>query len=114
MNCAIVPSRRLAASSLSATRAMTMKKSASMPLEVNHLWPLITQWSPSSTALVVMLRGSEPAFIGSVIENPDSISPAMRGSSHRCFCSSVPYLTRIDWFPEFGATTPKRLAAPIP
>ncbi|MDP9236182.1 MAG: hypothetical protein M3P30_02080 [Chloroflexota bacterium] len=39
---------------------MTMKKSARLPLEVNHLWPLITHSSPSRRALVLMERGSEP------------------------------------------------------
>ena len=94
-------------------RHITMKKSASMPFEVNHLWPLITQSSPSSTAVVVRDRGSEPGFSGSVIEKPDSIVPSIKGNSHRSFCSSVPYLTRIDWFPEFGATTPNSDAAPM-
>ena len=112
MNCAIVPRRAFASASESATRAMTMKKSASEPLDVNHLWPLMTHSSPSSTALVVSDRGSEPALSGSVMEKPDSISPFMRGRSHFCFWSSVPYFTRIDWLPEFGATTPNRLAAP--
>ncbi len=50
---------------------MTMKKSASMPLEVNHLWPLITKSSPSITAVVSSERGSLPGLWGSVIEKPD-------------------------------------------
>ena len=95
------------------TRHITMKKSAAMPLDVNHLWPLMTHWSPSSTALVSSDRGSEPGLWGSVIEKPDSIDPSIRGRSHFCFCSSVPYLARIVWFPEFGATTPKSDAAPM-
>ena len=33
---------------------------------VNHLWPLITQSSPSSTARVCIRVGSEPATSGSV------------------------------------------------
>ena len=57
----------------SRTRHITMKKSASIPFEVNHLCPLITQWSPSRVAVVSSERGSEPALCGSVIENPDSI-----------------------------------------
>ena len=96
----------------SVTRHMTMKKSASMPLDVNHLWPLMTQSSPSRTAEVSRDRGSEPGLWGSVIEKPDSISPSMSGSSHCCFCSSVPYFTRMDWLPQLGATTPKSEAAP--
>ena len=33
----------------SSARHMTMKKSAALPLEVNHLWPLMTHSSPSRT-----------------------------------------------------------------
>ena len=76
------------------------------------MWPLMTHSSPSRTALVRMERGSEPAFSGSVMENPDCMVPSTRGSSHFSFCSAVPYLARIDWLPELGATTPKREAAP--
>ena len=85
---------------------MTMKKSARLPFEVNHLWPLITHSSPSRRAVVLIERGSEPGWSGSVIEKPDSIFPSMSGISHFFFCSSVPYFTRIFWLPEFGATTP--------
>ncbi len=91
---------------------MTMKKSAARPLEVNHLCPLMTHSSPSRTAVVWMERGSDPAFSGSVMEKPDCMVPSTRGSSHLRFCSSVPYLTRIVWLPELGATTPKSDAAP--
>ena len=59
-----------------------------------------------------MERGSEPAFSGSVMENPDCMVPSTRGSSHFSFCSSVPYLARMVWLPELGATTPKSEAAP--
>src|SRR5258708_36437777 len=76
-------------------RHMTMKKSARKPFEVNHLCPLITHWSPSRTAVVLIDRGSEPAESGSVIEKPDSILPSVSGTSHFFFCSSVPYLSRI-------------------
>ena len=83
-----------------------------MPFDVNHLWPLMTHSSPSRTASVVIERGSEPAWSGSVIEKPDSISPAMKGRSHFRFCSSVPYLTRMLALPEFGAAMPKSALAP--
>ncbi len=46
------------------------------------------------------------------MEKPDCIVPSTNGSSHLRFCSSVPYLTRIVWLPELGATTPKSDAAP--
>jgi hypothetical protein len=96
----------------SLARHMTMKKSAASPLEVNHLWPLITHSSPSRTALVRMERGPEPAFSGSVMENPDCMVPSTKGMSHCSFCASVPYLARMVWLPELGATTPKSEAAP--
>jgi hypothetical protein len=91
---------------------MTMKKSASSPLDVNHLCPLRTYSLPSRTAVVLIDRGSEPAFSGSVMENPDCIVPSTSGASHFSFCASVPYFAKIVWFPELGATTPKREAAP--
>ena len=40
---------------------------------------------------------------GSVIPKHDLISPASSGVSHRCFCSSVPYLTRTSMLPVSGA-----------
>jgi len=92
---------------------MTMEKSASTPLDINHLCPLITQWSPSRTAIVSSERGSNPRLWGWVIERPDSMVPSIRGPSHRSFWSPVPYLTRIDRLPEFCPTTPKSAAAPI-
>ncbi len=93
-------------------RHITMKKSASMPFEVNHLCPLMTHSSPSRTASVESDRGSEPACSGSVMEKPDSISPAMRGSSHFSFCSSVPYFNKMPALPELGAAMPKSALAP--
>ena len=36
----------------SSARHITMKKSAALPLDVNHLWPLMTHSSPSRTAVV--------------------------------------------------------------
>ena len=93
-------------------RHMTMKKSACLPFDVNHLCPLITHSSPSRRAVVLSERGSEPGWSGSVMEKPDSIRPSISGMSQRSFCSSVPYLTRIDSFPELGATTPNSDAAP--
>ena len=76
-------------------RHIAIRKSASFPFEVNHLCPLITHSSPSRTAVVRSERGSEPAESGSVIEKPDCIRPSVSGTSHFCFCSSVPYLSRI-------------------
>ena len=68
---------------------MTMRKSATDPLDVNHLWPLITHSSPSRTAVVAMRVGSAPAP-GSVMEKALRSLPSSRGSSHRVRCSSRP------------------------
>ena len=47
--------------------------------EMNHLWPLITQESPSRRASVRSPVGSEPATSGSVIAKQDRTSPAASG-----------------------------------
>ena len=59
--------------------AITIRKSAIEPLVENHLWPLMTQWSPSLTARVCSSVGSDPAVSGSVIENALRRSPASSG-----------------------------------
>ena len=59
--------------------AITIRKSATLPLVENHLWPLITHSSPSRTARVSSSVGSEPAVSGSVIENALRRSPASSG-----------------------------------
>ena len=79
----IIDARRYGLSSGSVT-TMTMKKSAIMPFDVNHLWPLITHSSPRSSAVLQRSVGSEPAVFGSVIENADRIFPSSNGCSH-CF-----------------------------
>jgi hypothetical protein len=59
--------------------AITIRKSAIDPLEVNHLRPLMTHSSPSRSARVFSCVGSEPAVSGSVIENAERRSPASSG-----------------------------------
>ena len=82
-----------------------------MPLEVNHLCPLITHSSPSSTAVVDISTGSEPAWSGSVMENPDRSRPARRGWSHRSFCAGLPKLASTSELPESGAWLPNTVGA---
>ncbi len=89
--------------------AMTMRKSAIDPFVENHLWPLMTYSSPSRTAVVRSVVGSEPATSGSVIENADLRSPASSGYSQRSFCSSVPASARISLLPESGAGVAERV-----
>ena len=58
---------------------IAIRKSATIPFDVNHLWPLMTHSSPSSTALDESKVGSEPAVFGSVIEKADRSRPSRSG-----------------------------------
>lgn len=58
-------------------------------LVMKHLEPLITQSSPSRTAVVRVPPASEP-HSGSVRPNAPRISPEHIRGSHSRFCSSVP------------------------
>ena len=51
--------------------------------------PLMTYSSPSRTARVLMPATSEPAS-GSVMPRQRIFSPLIAGTTHSCFCSSVP------------------------
>src|SRR2546423_1920089 len=61
---------------------IAIRKSATIPFDVNHLWPLMTHSSPSSTALDESKVGSEPAVVGSVIGKTDRSPPSRSGLSH--------------------------------
>ena len=50
-----------------------------------------------------MLRASEEATSGSVIEKPERIVPSSNGASHRCFCSGVPNMCSSSMLPVSGA-----------
>src|SRR3954464_14920588 len=50
-----------------------------------------------------MLRASDEATSGSVIANPERISPSSSGLSHRSFCSGVPNSMRVSMLPVSGA-----------
>src|SRR2546427_87089 len=52
---------------------------------------------------VSMLVASEDATSGSDIAKQDLIRPATSGSSHRCFCSAVPYIASTPMLPVSGA-----------
>src|ERR1700687_286496 len=82
-----------------AVTTIAIKKSAIMPLDVNHLWPLITHSSPLSTAVVESDVGSEPALSGSVMEKAERILPSSRGCSHCFFCASAPEWARDSELP---------------
>ena len=90
---------------------MTIKKLDTDAFDENHLWPLITYSSPSSTAVVRINVGSLPATSGSVIEYADRIVPSSNGSSHCFFCCALPPMAISSALPESGALLPKMLGA---
>jgi hypothetical protein len=75
----------------STTRAHTTATSATEARPIQRFAPSITQSSPSRRAVVVIAAGSEPPC-GSVSAKHPMSSPFAMPGSHRCFCSSVPYL----------------------
>src|SRR2546430_16302856 len=85
----IIDARSYASADGSVT-TIAIKKSAIMPFEVNHLWPLITHSSPFSSAVVFNRVGSEPAVSGSVIENADRILPSSSGGHQPYLGSPAP------------------------
>ena len=91
--------------------AITIPNAAPSAPEENHLCPSITHSSPSRTARVRSVVGSEPGTSGSVIEKNERISPATSGKSHRSFCSAVPKRWRISALPASGAWQPKTSCA---
>src|SRR6266545_5181573 len=78
---------------------------------VNHLWPLIIQLSPSRTAVVRRLVGSDPATSGSVIAKHERTSPAASGRRYLSFWSGVAATSNNSALPASGAALPKRRGA---
>merc|ERR1740130_1713024 len=68
-----------------------------------HLWPLMTYSSPSRSMVELMFVASEDATPGSVIAKQDRISWLSKGSSHSCFCSSLPNFASTSMLPVSGA-----------
>src|SRR5215831_19227650 len=95
--------------------AITIRKSATDPFDVNHLCPLITHSSPSRTADVVNNVGSDPAVCGSVIEKADRSEPSSSGCNHTSRCESSPLISiptaSSSAFPESGALLPNTTGA---
>src|SRR3546814_13225324 len=73
-----------------------------MPVD-HHFLPLMTTSSPSRIAVACMLVASLDATSGSVMQNAERISPASRGLSQRCLCSSLPYFHHTSLLPVSGA-----------
>ena len=70
---------------------------------LHHLRPLMTNSSPARVIVVEMLRASEEATPGSVMQNAERISAANNGCNQRSCCSGVPNMCRISMFPVSGA-----------
>src|SRR5271157_6626889 len=73
----------------SSVAAHTIATSATEPLVIHILRPLITQSEPSCRARVFIAAGSDPTS-GSVNPKQPSSSPAAMPGSQCCFCSSDP------------------------
>ena len=69
--------------------AKTSATSATLPIEIHILLPVIDQPESVFFARVRRLAASEPVS-GSVSAKQPSASPEQSRGSHSCFCSSVP------------------------
>ena len=80
----------------------TLQRSRPAPV-LHHLRPSMTYSSPSRRMRVWMLRASELATSGSVMQKHDLICPSRSGRSHVPCCSAVPNWARISMLPVSGA-----------
>src|SRR5207249_11772741 len=70
--------------------------------EIHDLRPLMRYPSPSRAIVERRFVASDEATSGSVIAKHDRIVPVSRGSSHRAFCSGVPYRPSTSMLPVSG------------
>ena len=73
---------------------------------MKHLRPLMTQWLPSSLAVVCIIEGSEPAppsSAGSVMKKAERASPETSCFRKRSFNSGLPTLPMRYMLPSSGA-----------
>ena len=70
--------------------AKTRATSATFPIEIHILFPLMVQPESVFLARVRRLAASDPVS-GSVSAKQPSASPEQSLGSHSCFCSSVPH-----------------------
>ena len=82
-------------SSNSPVLAITTMMSPVLPWVMKFLAPLITQWSPSSTAVHFILMASDPV-LGSVNPQAPIHSPEANLGNHLFFCSLFPNFS--IWF----------------
>jgi hypothetical protein len=76
-------------SGASSVRAIRIANWAPVAPEMNHLCPLISQWSSRSSARVWISVGSEPATSGSVIAKHDRACPWHSGFRYFSFWAGV-------------------------
>ena len=102
------PACRLEPFSVRATTKHHCDRCAS---EVHTFWPLITHWSPSSSAVVDTLARSLPAPGSEYPWHHSSVTSRMRGRK-RCCCSGVPNAINVGpsnsspkWLTLSGAST---------
>ena len=107
-----IDARRWRCASGSVT-AKTSRKSAALAFEANHLWPLMTQSSPSRRAAVVIEVGSLLAMCGSVSAKQLVTWPSSSGSSQRLRCSGFAPTASSSLLPESGAWLPKIAGADV-
>ena len=86
--------------------AITIPNAAPSAPDENHLCPSITHSSPSRTARVRSVVGSEPGTSGSVIEKNERISPATSGRE-----PALLLLVGAEQVEDLGVAGVRRLAA---
>ena len=91
---------------------IAIARSAPTAPEVNHLWPLITHSSPSSSARVCSVGrvGARDLGLGHR-EAAADLARRAAAASQRSFCSSVPCSARISMLPVSGAEQLKAIGA---
>ncbi|CKR66637.1 Uncharacterised protein [Mycobacterium tuberculosis] len=92
----------------SSVAAHTIATSATEPLVIHILPPVITQSGPSRRARVFIAAGSEPTS-GSVSPKQPSRSPVAMPGSHCRFCSSEPKLAMANIASEPCTDTSDRM-----
>ena len=105
--------RACGGSASGSVRAMRIAKRAPLAPEMNHLWPLITQSSPSFTARVWISVGSEPETSGSVMAKHERERPSASGRRYFSFCAGVAACSSVCMLPSSGACA-LRMYGPMP
>ncbi len=102
----ICDARRCGSARPGRVTAITIPNAAPSAPDENHLCPSITHSSPSRTARVRSVVGSDPDTSGSVIEKNERISPATSGAQ-----PALLLLVRPEQVQDLGVARVGRLAA---